>query len=225
MYKKYSSVFATKLNYIMDLRSNGSVFIGRLNAIENTTGEKDTTIKNWLFNAKIPRQSKRISIADSLGVSEEYLFDDNIDIYDIRKPELSHSEECYYVPFFDYKNIFNLTKNKIQPVGQRLPIMIPTMDELVEKYGKNIFATSISDSGFFMELGNIITAICTSHISYKEFQTIITQDEKGNPSIRRVVEDDDGLLKLQYYEANVEKLEYISDHKQYFLVLFSFSQN
>ncbi|MBK2124557.1 hypothetical protein [Fangia hongkongensis] len=224
MYKEYSTLFATKLGYITDICAVSSSYTGKIPAIENKINEKDTTIKNWLFNAKLPRKPKRIQIADALGVSEEYLFDDSIDVQDVRAPEIYQSEECYYIPFIQRDNVFSFESNRPQVVERRLPVMLPIMAELVEKYGKYIFATQIKNSAEAHNSG-VLTAIYTKHSKYQAFQLLISPDKKGLPALRKVIEDDDGLLKLQYFEAEEERLEYINPENPHWLVLFSFQQS
>lgn len=85
--KIYSSIFATKMNYILDLIETTPIQYGRAKAIEEITKEKGTTINNWLFGGKLPRENKKLIIADLIGVSYDYLFNDLIDIEKISKHE------------------------------------------------------------------------------------------------------------------------------------------
>lgn len=123
--KLYSSLFATKMNYVLDLINTVPIQYGRAKAIEEITQEKGTTINNWLFNGKLPRDNKKLQISDLIGVSYEYLFNDEIDVKNVSKPEIYKDGQCYLVPLINEDEIFKLKEKNIFVVTERLPIMLP----------------------------------------------------------------------------------------------------
>ncbi|SMG59152.1 hypothetical protein [Cedecea sp. NFIX57] len=71
------------------------------------SGEKISTVKNWLFHNKSPVASKRLMLSDKFGVSEDYLFGD------YQHPEIpvavyNNELTCYLIPQIDEGNLNNL---------------------------------------------------------------------------------------------------------------------
>ena len=69
--EEYSTLFASKLAHVVINRMPKSHY-GLLTSISNITKERDSTAKNWLFNARVPRQPKRLQISDSIGKKEGF---------------------------------------------------------------------------------------------------------------------------------------------------------
>ncbi|WP_146152198.1 helix-turn-helix domain-containing protein, partial [Photobacterium phosphoreum] len=79
-------------------------------SLAELTGEKESTVRNWLFNDKKPSASKRLRISDSLGVSICYLFNDGDFSYPVTVYD--KNTDSYSVPEIDEINLFQrFTKN------------------------------------------------------------------------------------------------------------------
>jgi hypothetical protein len=188
--KNYSSPFATKLNYVLDLSHVAPLQYGRTKAIENITSDKLSTVNHWLFDGKLPRESKRLAIADALGVSHNYLFNDKIKTKDLAKPEIYRDEQYYQVPYIDENNIFELKDKKIFPIKTRLLIMLPGLNYLVEKYGTNIYATTLKSAIFEPYVGTGSNILYSENIILENFNLVIYQNPKNNEIIiKRVIEE------------------------------------
>jgi hypothetical protein len=88
------------------------------------SGEKESTVKNWLFHNKLPVSSKRLSLSDKFGVSETYLFSEssetNIPLA-VNNKELS----CYLVPQIEEINLSKLfLKSSPLVILDRIPLKI-----------------------------------------------------------------------------------------------------
>ncbi|MBX9703178.1 MAG: hypothetical protein K2X39_03400, partial [Silvanigrellaceae bacterium] len=218
--KEYSSPYATKLTYILNevLHIKDSI----INSISNITNEKDSTTKNWLFNGKIPREYKRLSISDALGVSEDYLFNDNIEVTDIKKPEIVKREGCYLVPFIEAKDIFYVKNANNFPITKRIPIMLPSFDKIIDQYGKNIYATKIIDSNFQPYIDHDSMLICSENITLDEYKFLLFE-ENNFPLIKRVIFSQ-GKKKLLVLREGNEEIEDIYLDQSTLLIILSFSE-
>ncbi|MCF6768427.1 hypothetical protein L3V86_08625 [Thiotrichales bacterium 19S11-10] len=220
--KEYKSVFATKLNYVLDKLGHNPIQQGRIKAIEKVTNEKCTTVNNWLISGKLPRSSKMLSIADSLGVSEDYLFSDKIDVKAIRKPEIVKKDNCYLIPVFEESEIFKVKNSNIFPVKQRIPVMFPSFDKLVELHGKNIYATKLTNSSFEPQVEANSTIIYSEHAVFDDYSLIIIKSEEGAPEIRQIVLEN-GKLKLAYINNGQEVVELFDKEKEAVSIIYNFS--
>ena len=114
--------------------------------LSEITGEKESTIKNWLFNNKKPPKTKRLSVSDKLGVSESFLFDESnniehpIAIYDKKA-------QYYLVPKIKELDIVKISDTHSPlVVSDRMPIKL-----------KNVVEESVTDISktYCTELKNI----------------------------------------------------------------------
>lgn len=179
-FKQYSSSFATKLNYVLDILNITPLQYGRTKAIENITKERESTVNNWLFNGKYPRENKKLYLADTIGVSYNYLFNDSVSITDITKPEIYESEQCYLVPFIHQDDIFKLKINKIFPIASRCPIMFPNFENFINRYGTNIYMSKIMDKfaePYIQEHSNIIYS---ENVIIENFKLFVYNNSKDN---------------------------------------------
>ncbi|WP_416414342.1 hypothetical protein [Pantoea sp. App145] len=71
------------------------------------SGEKETTVKNWIFHDKIPVSSKRLHISDSFGVSEQSLFDLS-EKHSIPVAVFNRELNCYLIPQIDESGLERL---------------------------------------------------------------------------------------------------------------------
>ena len=192
--KKYSSLFATKINYILDALNVAPLQYGRTKAIEDITKEKSSTVVNWLFNSKLPRDNKRLAIADAIGVSHNYLFDDSINVEDFTKPEIHKDGQCYLVPYIDESEIFELKNKRIFPIKSRLLITFPSFELLIKEYGTNIYITKLNNAIFepHDKIGSDI--IYSEKVIFEDFKLLIHQDSKLNRLvIKKVVQEGSGF--------------------------------
>lgn len=106
--------------------------------LSEITGEKESTIKNWLFNNKKPPRTKRLSVSDKLGVSEACLFDDS---ENIEHPVAIYDDnaKCYLVPKINELDILKIN-NIDSPllVSDRMPVKLK---DDIEKSVKDISQT------------------------------------------------------------------------------------
>ncbi|MCF6777288.1 hypothetical protein L3V83_12020 [Thiotrichales bacterium 19X7-9] len=222
--RQYKSLFATKLNYILDKLGYDRLYVGRLKAIEKVTNEKATTIANWITSGKLPRASKTLSIADSLGVSENYLFNDDIQVTDIEKPEIVKKDNCYLLPVFSEDQIFSIKHVDSIVVKKRIPLMFPSLDFLVKKYGNNIYATKLSCSSFEPQISLNSTIIYSEKTIFEDFALVIIKNEKGYPEIKQVVIED-GIYKLLSFNNGREVIKCFNQNDiNVVSIIFSYSE-
>ena len=86
------------------------------------SGEKESTVKNWIFHKKMPASSKRLHISDNFGLSEESLFDD---AHENSIPVAVYNNElhCYLIPQIDESGLKRLSS--AQPpliISGRIPL-------------------------------------------------------------------------------------------------------
>ncbi|ELQ9312402.1 hypothetical protein R3D73_005460 [Serratia marcescens] len=72
------------------------------------SGEKESTVKNWIFRNKIPSSAKRLHISDNFGLSERSLFDNT---HEKSIPIAVYNEElrCYLVPQIEEASLDKLS--------------------------------------------------------------------------------------------------------------------
>lgn len=217
--KKYSSTYATKMAYvlsdILNIKQHG--LISDISAI---TQEKESTTKNWLFNGRVPRDPKRITIADSLGISEEYLFNDSINVLDIRKPEIVKREGCYWIPVVEEKDLFRLKKAVVFPIKERIPLMLPSFGDLVALYGQKIYATKLKESNFSPYIESGATLICCETTTLEEYKFYLCYRNNKLTLKRLLIVD--GEKKFLINAHGLEVIEPIGD-EEIFLVIIAFS--
>lgn len=188
--KNYSSLFATKMNYVLDLINAAPLQHGRAKAIEHITHEKGSTVNNWLFNGRLPRDNKKLAIADAIGVSYNYLFNDNINIKNISKPEIYRDAQCYLVPYINEDEIFELKTKNIFTIQTRLPIMFPAFDMFIKKYGTNIYVTKLKNIIFEPHVQANSDIIYSETVVFEDFKLVIQKNSQNNQlSIKRIIED------------------------------------
>lgn len=86
------------------------------------SGEKESTVKNWIFHNKLPATSKRLQIADKFGVTESSLFGDT-DEYQIPIAVFNEKLSCFLIPQIDEGSLARYTAS-MPPVkvNARLPL-------------------------------------------------------------------------------------------------------
>lgn len=218
--KKYSTLFASKIVYVLSQISPKSK-AALVTQVSEITEEKDSTARNWLFNAKIPRVPKRLKIADKIGVSEEYLFNDNFPIEGYQKPVAALCEGHLLIPFLQEEEIFDFYANKIFPVLERIPFMLPNLDKVLQRYGNNIFATKIKKSNFQPHFNDNTTVIFSDLVELEEYKFVLV---KGTPlKIKRIIKDGERIILLSYGDNDQEIIEDITSKKGILSVIVAFS--
>ena len=162
------------MNYVLDLSEVSPLQHGRAKAIEYITHEKDSTVNNWMFNGKIPRESKKLSIADAIGVSYDYLFDDSFEVHSVKKPEIYNDGQCYLIPYINENEIFDLKNKDIFSIHHRLPIMFPGFELFVKKYGKNIYSTKLNDGLFEPHVQKNSDIIYSEFVVFEDFRLVVS---------------------------------------------------
>lgn len=218
--KEYSSIFATKLAYIVD-KYLGLNETGIISSVSAITTEKETTAKNWLFNGKIPRENKRLTIADRLGISYDYLFNDDIPINEIKKPEVFITDGQYYIPQLPDVDIKCIKKTDVLPVHGRVPVMLPSFDKIISKYGRNIYATQLQISSFAPYIDSGATVICSEKLIIEEYKFLLFQSSSGF-KIKRIVNTGEKLQLVELVNGE-EKINNIESLDEALLVILSFS--
>ncbi len=220
--KEYSSDYATKLAYVLAKQAE-EVCKGLVTYVSEVTTEKDTTTKNWLFNGKLPREPKRIVIADAIGTSMRYLFDESVRVKKVTKPEVEKVEGCYLIPLLSEDDIFRIFEKAVFPIKERIPVMVPNFDKLIKRFGKNIYATKLQNSNFQPYISDDSILICSEKIMLEEYKFILVRSE-GKSLLRRVIMGDSGQLQLMHYDQNGDEiLESIQHYQDALLVLFAIS--
>lgn len=218
--KKYSSNFATKLMYLVSECEND----GKKSLVDqacDSTDEKETTVRNWLFNGKIPRLPKRLSIADAVGVSIDYLFNDNISIDKIEKPKIHKEDGRYLIPFISEEDVFKINQKSLLPIHNRIPIMFPNFDKMVSMYGDNIYATKINKSNFKPHIEDGSTVLFTDNLKFEEYKFVLIQ-VKNKLSLRRLIKSEKGFGLMYYSELGDEIIEPANNTSNILLVIIAF---
>lgn len=199
--RNYSSNFATKINYVLDQIGTVEIQSGRIQAIVDIVNEKWSTVVNWLFNGRLPKRVKRLSIADAIGVSYEYLYNDNIGIESICKPEVYYEDDdkYYLIPFIEEEKIFDLKSKKIFPITKRIPIIFPNFDELVKKYGSNLYVTNIKN--FDLGLAYDSNIIYSEKVVFDTFKLVIHNDVLQNQVVIKKMIDKNGTVFLESVDS------------------------
>ncbi len=220
----YSTSFSTKVNYVLDCLGLNAIQHGRLRAIESLTHEKESTVNNWLFNGKLPREGKRLAIADAIGVSYDYLFDDSVAIDSVAKPEIHWDGRLYWVPFVDWEQVFELIGRETFRVERRLPIMFPGFDELVGKYGKRIYMTTQKSGGFGAHVESGASVLYAENLVLEHFGLVLHRDaDSGQVSARRVLQQE-GRTQLEYMTESGELVcRPLRDDEQLLSILLTYS--
>lgn len=218
--KQYSTQFATKLAYIVTDILNLSEG-GVISSISTIVREKDSTSKNWLFNAKLPREPKRLSISDALGVSDEYLFNDDVDIRDISKPRVIKRETCFWIPVVPEKDIFIMHESTVYPIVDRIPLMFPSFEKIISQYGAKIYATKV-DAAYEPYIDHGATIIYTDTFIPDEYKFVLVKSGSGI-ELKRIIRLDSGQIKLSSFHDDSEVIENIEDKSKLFLIVLSFS--
>ncbi|EKS6646063.1 hypothetical protein QCD58_005008 [Enterobacter hormaechei] len=88
------------------------------------TGEKPTAVRNWLFNQNVPPDKKKLRIADRLGVSKEFLFDESR--CDIEAPVavFDSSINAFLIPMLSETELLSALSNQQTPVHERFVLSI-----------------------------------------------------------------------------------------------------
>lgn len=222
--KQYPSLFATKMNHVLDLSQIAPLQHGRAKAIEHLTNEKDSTVNNWLFNGKIPRENKKLSIADAIGVSLDYLFDDTENVNSIRKPEIYHDGQCYLVPYIDENDIFELKRKDIFVIKNRLPIMFPGFDLFIQKYGKHVYITRMNEGIFEPHVQKNSDIIYSENVIFEDFRLVIHFDTQQQKSVvkRVIVENDQYYLEFMNDKQILIK-EPLKKNEEYVSIVLTYS--
>ncbi|RLV58117.1 hypothetical protein D5018_19035 [Parashewanella curva] len=98
--------------------------INKEDSLVEISGEKKTTIKNWLYSDKRPPRGKRLTIADRFGVDVSYLFDNAP--YSLPLTKFDESLNCYFVPELKLSQITCLSETAPLPISARVTISLPT---------------------------------------------------------------------------------------------------
>ncbi|MCL1077599.1 hypothetical protein D5R81_11690 [Parashewanella spongiae] len=81
------------------------------------SGEKESTVRNWLFNNKMPSKGKRLGIADKFGVDDDHLF--NEAEFNIPLTKYDEQHEYFLVPVLKLEELYGVTEKVPLPVQQR----------------------------------------------------------------------------------------------------------
>ncbi|RYV04135.1 hypothetical protein SOPP22_01670 [Shewanella sp. OPT22] len=104
-------------------------------SITEISGEKKSTIKNWLYANKRPPMGKRLTIADRFGVDANYLFEDAV--FNLPITQFDESLKCYLVPKLALSQLTCLEQTEPMPVAERTIISLsPELLEHLESYQK-----------------------------------------------------------------------------------------
>lgn len=218
--KEYSSNFATKLMYLISTNEGH----GKKSLVDQAcdcTDEKETTVRNWLFNGKVPRLPKRLSIADSVGVSIDYLFNDIVSVDSVEKPKIYKEEGRYLVPFISEMDVFKVKQNVLLPIKSRIPIMFPNFDKVVSMYGDNIYATQIKESNFKPYIEDGSTILFTNNLKFEEYKFVLLQ-VKNKLLLRRLLKSGRGFQLMHYNASGDEVVEPAEKTNNILLVIIAF---
>ena len=104
-------------------------------SITEISGEKKSTIRNWLYSQKKPPMGKRLTIADKFGVDVAYLFEDAPFNLPITRYEPEHN--YYLVPQLTLSQVYCLDKVTPMPIQGRTVISLrPELTVNIEQVEK-----------------------------------------------------------------------------------------
>ncbi len=86
------------------------------------SGEKKSTIRNWLYSNKMPPKGKRLSIADRFGVDIDYLFGDAP--YNLPITQYEPEQKYYLVPQLALSQLPCLEHFDPMPISGRIIISL-----------------------------------------------------------------------------------------------------
>ncbi|WP_235424053.1 hypothetical protein [Citrobacter koseri] len=94
------------------------------NRVAEITGEKPSAVRNWLFNQNIPPDKKKLRIADRLGVSKEFLFDNEKETVEAPIAVYDPSINAFLIPMVSESNLHLALENLQTPVDERLVLSV-----------------------------------------------------------------------------------------------------
>ena len=97
-------------------------FQNKEDSMVKISGEKKSTIKNWLYANKRPPMGKRLMIADRFGVDVDYLFSNAP--YSIPITQFDESLKCYLVPTLSLSQLPCLESIEPLPISERTIISL-----------------------------------------------------------------------------------------------------
>ncbi|MGV3278689.1 S24 family peptidase [Rickettsiales bacterium LUAb2] len=212
--KAYSSLFATKINYILDLIKAPPIQYGRMKAIENLVNEKATTVNNWLFNGKIPHINKQLSIADAIGVAYDYLYNNEVAVEEVKKPEIFFDGQAYLLPFIPEDDLFTFKNTKIYPVISRLPVMFPNFNDLISKYGNNIYITRLKNASLEPYIQEGSEVIYSERAVLENFKLVLHKCKDQHLVVKKLSETGKAIF-VESFNKN-KKFEKVLFSKQNF---------
>ncbi|MBM7074443.1 hypothetical protein JQC92_20865 [Shewanella sp. 202IG2-18] len=145
-------------------------------SVVQISGEKKSTIKNWLYANKRPPMGKRLMIADKFGVDVDYLFSDSP--YSIPITQFDESLKCYLVPRLALSQLTCLEQTEPMPVAERTIISLsPELLEHLESYQKTycLVASGIHYEPFITAADTLFFNSTAKH--FKSNFCILVSDE------------------------------------------------
>jgi phage repressor protein C with HTH and peptisase S24 domain len=183
--------FASRVAYLAEvLMPNVKNKEKRLSEI---TGEKASTVRNWLFNGKMPVNKNRIIISDKMGVSEEYLFYGGQKSYPLAKYDLE--SDSYSVPVITEEDILKIADNVKNIIVVRSRKIVSLEESLLTsiKEIEKTFCINVEYISFhpFISKGDSLLINTTAKIKNGIFAILIT---KGDIKIVTINDTDDELF-------------------------------
>ncbi len=105
-------------------------------SVAEISGEKQSTVRNWLFSSKVPARGKRLTIADKFGVDIGYLFE--AAVFNVPLTQFDESLNCYLVPKLSLKQLPCLFLAEPVPIEGRTVI---SLSDSMKKYLTDIGQT------------------------------------------------------------------------------------
>lgn len=88
------------------------------------SGEKESTVKNWLFHNKTPVPSKRLMLSDRFGVSENSLFGEGFS-FNIPVSVYNNELDCYMIPQIEECNLEKVLSGEVPLIAiDRIPLKL-----------------------------------------------------------------------------------------------------
>jgi hypothetical protein len=220
------SPLAAKINYLMDLAKAPALQYGRLKAIGSATNSKESSVTGWMFYGKIPRESKRLEIADRLGVSYAYLFNDSIAKENVTKPEISHVDGVYSIPFIEEDRISLFKQSVCFPISHREKFFLPNIDNIVSKFGLGLFLTSLGMSSIVTNIKES-SGLLLSPMAQPENYCLVLYKNKTEESfsIRRIILKNSKMYVERYSEFKGLECTLVEKHDDFFVIALTYSSS
>ena len=179
--------FATKVLAIS--RRLQPDIVSKEKVIAAVSGEKPSTVRNWLFADKLPPKGKRLKLSDRFGVDVDYLF--NNKKFNLPLTQYDSLLGCYLVPELKLSQLHCLQSEELLPIKNRVIISLHSdlVDNLKDVKQTYCIVSSGIDFEPFISAEDTLFINSTAKVIKCNFFLHVTS------SVQIVQLEEDGTLK------------------------------